>query len=104
MENLITETDLTTPQVGCDNKDSPYDLGDRLLQEINSVSAYLMITPCDTLDETEPFLMMTTSDGSSNLETTKLRIYIFFFVKLIFFHSYVKFKLSEKDTKFETLQ
>ena len=70
MENLITETDLTTPQVGCDNKDSPYDLGDRLLQEINSVSAYLMITPCDTLDETEPFLMMTTSDravgGSEN--------------------------------------
>ena len=39
MENLITETDLTTPQVGCDNKDSPYDLGDRLLQEINLVSA-----------------------------------------------------------------
>ena len=44
VENLITETDLTTPQVGCDNKDSPYDLGDRLLKEINSVSAYLMIT------------------------------------------------------------
>ena len=39
VENLITETDLTTPQVGCDNKDSPYDLGDRLLQEINLVSA-----------------------------------------------------------------
>ena len=49
VENLITETDLTTPQVGCDNKDSPYDLGDRLLQEINSVSAYLMITLCDIL-------------------------------------------------------
>lgn len=38
VENLITETDLTTPQVICDNKDSPYDLGDRLLKEINSVS------------------------------------------------------------------
>ena len=74
VENLITETDLTTPQVGCDNKDSPYDLGDRLLQEINSVSAYLMpITPCHTLDEAQPFLMMSTSDSSTNLETTNLR-------------------------------
>lgn len=41
VENLITETDLTTPQVICDNKDSPYDLGDRLLKEINSVSILL---------------------------------------------------------------
>jgi hypothetical protein len=68
VENLISETDLTTPQVGCDNKDSPYDLGDRLLQEINSVSAYLMITPCDTLDEAEPFLMMSTSDSHTEIK------------------------------------
>lgn len=37
VENLIIDTDLMTPQVGCDNKDAPYDLGDRLLKEINSV-------------------------------------------------------------------
>ena len=38
VENLIQETDLQTPQVGCDNKEVPYDMGDRLLQEINKVS------------------------------------------------------------------
>ena len=38
VENLIQETDLKTPQVGCDNKEVPYDMGDRLLQEINKVS------------------------------------------------------------------
>ena len=38
MENLIEETDLKTPQVGCDNKEAPYDMGDRLLEEINDVS------------------------------------------------------------------
>ena len=38
VENLIQETDLKTPQVGCDNKEVPYDMGNRLLQEINKVS------------------------------------------------------------------
>ena len=38
VEKLISDTDLTTPQVSCDNKDSPYLLGEPLLKEINSVS------------------------------------------------------------------
>jgi hypothetical protein len=38
VEKLINETDLKTPQVGCDNKDDPYEMGEQLLEEINSVS------------------------------------------------------------------
>ena len=37
VESLILETDLNTPQVDCDNKESPYDMGDLLLQQINEV-------------------------------------------------------------------
>lgn len=37
VENLINGTDLTNPKVSCDNRESPYELGVRLLKEINAV-------------------------------------------------------------------
>ena len=52
VENLIQETDLQTPQVGCDNKEVPYDMGDRLLQEINKVSC------CSSLFRNKRFVLL----------------------------------------------
>ena len=57
VENLIQETDLKTPQVGCDNKEVPYDMGNRLLQEINKVSCsgadYIIIKKWEILFQQE---------------------------------------------------
>ena len=38
VEQLFEETDLTTPQVTCDDKETPYPVGDSLLKKINEVS------------------------------------------------------------------
>jgi hypothetical protein len=41
VENLIEETDLTTPQVTCSDKETPYPVGDSLLKKINEVSLFI---------------------------------------------------------------
>ena len=38
LENFFQEKDLTNPQVSCDDTDNPYDLGEDIFREIDSVS------------------------------------------------------------------
>ena len=38
VENLCEETDLTTPQVSCDDKETTYTIGENLIEKINEVS------------------------------------------------------------------
>ena len=40
VESLFEETDLPTPQVSCDDKETTYSVGETLVNKINEVNIY----------------------------------------------------------------